>query len=84
MLSSRKRLTVNEWVKVVASKRGQEGTLVVNDEEPVKGEIILVITCDKNDKFSPYIYRFCPSDCTVIIAILLYPLSMQGEFVPNT
>ncbi|XP_076086554.1 basement membrane-specific heparan sulfate proteoglycan core protein-like isoform X4 [Mytilus galloprovincialis] len=36
VLSSRRRLTVNEWVKVVASKQGQEGTLVVNDEEPVK------------------------------------------------
>ena len=36
VLSSRRRLTVDEWVKVVASKSGQEGTLIVNDEEPVK------------------------------------------------
>jgi hypothetical protein len=35
--------TVDEWVKVVASKSGQEGTLIVNDEEPVKGEITLSV-----------------------------------------
>jgi hypothetical protein len=34
---------VDEWVKVVASKSGQEGTLIVNDEEPVKGEITLSV-----------------------------------------
>ena len=43
VLSSRRRLTVDEWVKVVASKSGQEGTLIVNDEEPVKGEITLSV-----------------------------------------
>lgn len=43
VLSSRKRLTEDEWVKVVASKSGQEGTLIVNDEEPVKGEITLSV-----------------------------------------
>ncbi|XP_069115040.1 basement membrane-specific heparan sulfate proteoglycan core protein-like isoform X2 [Argopecten irradians] len=35
-LNSRNLLTVGQWTRVSLSKNNQEGTLVVNDEEPVK------------------------------------------------
>nr|XP_022341960.1 basement membrane-specific heparan sulfate proteoglycan core protein-like isoform X4 [Crassostrea virginica] len=36
LLKSKKKLVANEWVKITAIKSGQEGSLVINNEEPVK------------------------------------------------
>lgn len=37
VLKSKKKLVSNEWVRITATKSGQEGSLIINNEEPVKG-----------------------------------------------
>lgn len=36
-MKSKKKLISNEWVRITATKSGQEGSLVINNEDPVKG-----------------------------------------------
>ncbi|XP_034337833.2 basement membrane-specific heparan sulfate proteoglycan core protein isoform X5 [Magallana gigas] len=36
VLKSKKKLVSNEWVRITATKSGQEGSLIINNEEPVK------------------------------------------------
>ncbi|XP_056009495.1 basement membrane-specific heparan sulfate proteoglycan core protein-like isoform X3 [Ostrea edulis] len=37
LMKSKKKLISNEWVRITATKSGQEGSLVINNEDPVKG-----------------------------------------------
>lgn len=39
ILRSRTPLRINEWTRVTATRKNREGTLVVNDDDPVTGKI---------------------------------------------
>lgn len=54
VLKSKKKLVSNEWVRITATKSGQEGSLIINNEEPVKGRLgtgnqQLLYTCMKQN-----------------------------------